>query len=145
MEYGEESLIAFNEGMELLSIRNPDRATLRNLLYRYLCIAEASGLYEIVANHIAIIGSDIYRLWPFQKIVVQHKPTGRVIAPNANRIFKELSGRAEQVGLIRAAKVFSEIFDDDLRNAIAHADFVMWSDGLRLRKRNGGQPVVELV
>lgn len=37
---------------------------------------------------------------------------------------------------------FREAFDPDLRNAIAHADYILAADGVRIRKRNGGQPRV---
>jgi hypothetical protein len=128
----EEAIAAFREGMEILNSKNQDRAATRNLLYRYLCIAEAGGLYEVLGNQLSIIGSGIYKLWPFLNITERHKPSGKIKAPNANRIFRELSERAERVGLTRFSKVLADVFDDDLRNAIAHADFVIWPDGLRL-------------
>jgi hypothetical protein len=139
----EEAQYAFKEGLALLNDRNKkDRASIRNLLYRYLCISEASGLYEILKNQIGIIGSEVYKLWPFQNIVEQHKDSGKIKAPNANRIFRELAERASEVGLVRLANALVNVFDDDLRNAIAHADFIIWDDGIRLRKRNGGRPYV---
>jgi hypothetical protein len=136
----EEAQYAFKEGLDILNQRQCDRAAIRNLLYRYLFISEAGGLYEIIRNQIGIIGSDIYKLWPFQDIVERHAPSGKIKAPNANRIFRELSQRAEEVGLTRLSGALAEVFDDDLRNAIAHADFIIWDDGIRLRKRNGGHP-----
>jgi hypothetical protein len=138
----EEATAAFQEGMEILKGRNQDRAATRNLLYRYLCVAEASGLYETIGNQLSILESGVYNLTPFSNIVERHKPTGKIRAPNANRIFRELAERAERVGLRRLAVALAEVFDDDLRNAVAHADFVIWQDGLRLRKRNGGSPYV---
>jgi hypothetical protein len=136
----EEAMYAFHEGMELLRSSDQDRAAVRSLLYRYLCISEAGGLYEVVRNLIGVVGSEIYRLWPFIDITERHARTGGVKTPNANRIFRTLAERAEAVGLIDLAGVLSDVFDDDLRNAIAHADYIIWPTGLRLRKRNGGYP-----
>lgn len=34
----------------------------------------------------------------------------------------------------------TDAFDSDIRNGYAHADYIIWSDGIRLRKRNGGFP-----
>jgi hypothetical protein len=65
-----------------------------------------------------------------------------VMAPNANRIMKDLIGHASELGLSELAEVFRDAFDPDVRNAIAHADYINWNDGLRLRRRNGGQPRV---
>ena len=38
--------------------------------------------------------------------------------------------------------VIIETFNPDLRNGYAHADYIIWGDGIRLRKRNGGHPYV---
>ena len=55
---------------------------------------------------------------------------------------KDLIGHASELGLTELAAVFGEAFDPDVRNAVAHADYIIWSDGLRLRRRNGGSPRV---
>lgn len=34
--------------------------------------------------------------------------------------------------------MFRDAFDPDVRNGYAHADYIVWNDGLRLPKRNGG-------
>ncbi|HET6330697.1 MAG TPA: hypothetical protein VFF76_07915 [Holophagaceae bacterium] len=47
-------------------------------------------------------------------------------------------GHAEEVGQHELAELFRDAFDGDLRNAYAHADYVIWDDGIRLPKRNGG-------
>lgn len=39
----------------------------------------------------------------------------------------------------RLGELLVEVFRDDIRNGIAHADYIIWDDGLRLRRRNGGQ------
>ena len=77
---------------------------------------------------------------PFQGLVERHRKTGEIIAPNANRIMKDLIGHASELGLSELAEVFRDAFDPDVRNAVAHADYIIWPDGLRLRRRNGGWP-----
>jgi hypothetical protein len=79
-------------------------------------------------------------LYPFRALVERHQKTGEVMAPNANRIMKDLIGHCSELGLSELAEVFRDAFDPDVRNAIAHADYILWSDGLRLRRRNGGHP-----
>ena len=81
-----------------------------------------------------------YNPWPFQKLVEKHKATGNIIAPNANKVLRNLSGHAKDLGLDALAEVFRDAFDGDLRSGYAHADYVIWDDGIRLRKRNGGHP-----
>jgi hypothetical protein len=43
------------------------------------------------------------------------------------------------MGLDDLAEVFRDAFNPDVRNAYAHADYIIWNDGLRLRKCNGGR------
>jgi hypothetical protein len=38
------------------------------------------------------------------------------------------------------SEVFNEAFDADVRNAIAHADYIIAKEELRIRKKNGGYP-----
>jgi hypothetical protein len=52
--------------------------------------------------------------------------------PNANKIMKNLIGHAKALGRDELAAVFSEAFDAELRHAFAHADYVIWNDGVRL-------------
>jgi hypothetical protein len=55
---------------------------------------------------------------------------------------KDLIGHASDLRLSELAEVLRDAFDPDVRNAVAHADYIIWSDGLRLRRPNGGRPRV---
>lgn len=49
-----------------------------------------------------------------------------------------LATTAKDIGLSRLASLLELAFRDHIRNGMYHADYVIWNDGLRLRKRNGG-------
>jgi hypothetical protein len=49
---------------------------------------------------------------------------------------------AYELELFELSEVFHKAFDSDVRNAIAHADYILAHDGLRIRKKNGGWPKV---
>jgi hypothetical protein len=87
-----------------------------------------------------IVGGEAYVMWPFLKLNSTHAATGKVVAPNANKIFRDLVGHAESLGLSDLAYCFRDAFDPDIRNGYAHADYIFWTDGLRLRRQAGGQP-----
>lgn len=108
----------------------------------YCHAAEASGFCEVPKNMLRIAGGEGHVLWPFMHLVESHRITGDRIAPNANKVLKDLAGHAETIGLHELAEVFRDAFDSEIRNGYAHADYVIWEDGLRLRKRNGGSPRV---
>ncbi|HEY1615521.1 MAG TPA: hypothetical protein VGF97_17715 [Rhizomicrobium sp.] len=112
------------------------------LLAFYNQVAERSGFYEIPKKLLLTVGGDGNNIWPFQSLVERHRKTGEAMAPNANEIMKDLIGHASELGLTELAEVFRDAFDPDVRNAVAHADYIIWQDGLRLRRRNGGYPRV---
>lgn len=137
-----EAMKAFDEYINFINNEEPTSITARVALGFYSYISEASGLYEVPKNMLRIIEGKPYVLWPFQDIVQVHNRTGNVIAPNANKILRNLAGHAEELELHDLAICFRDAFNSDLRNGYAHADYVIWDDGIRLRNRNGGNPQI---
>jgi hypothetical protein len=135
-----EAHLAFNEYLEHLKTAAATPLNARIALGFYCHIAEASGFYEVPMNLLRVTEGRRFNLWPFRDLVEQHKLTGNQIAPNANKVLRYLSGNAKNLGFGELAEVFRDAFDADLRNGYAHADYVIWDDGVRLPKRNGGQP-----
>lgn len=110
----------------------------RVALQFYLHAAECSGFYEIPKKMLLTVEGKGNNFLPFQKLVKKHRKTGQAIAPNANAIMQNLMGHAWLLGFHELSDVFKEAFDADVRNAIAHADYTLAANGMRLRKRNGG-------
>lgn len=110
----------------------------RVVLLLYSQLSEAGGVYESIKNIMGIITSVPYNLWPFQKLVRVRKQPSAVIGPNANKTFRDLAETVRAIGMKRLSELLAIAFRDDIRNGIAHADYIIWSDGLRLRRRNGG-------
>ena len=135
-----EAQLAFEEFRQFLKETDVSPFKARVALAFYCHLAEASGLYEVPKNMLRVTNGERYSVWPFQKLVEKHKLTGALIAPNANKILRDLAGHAKTLELTNLAEVFRDAFDGDLRNGFAHADYVVWKDGIRLPKRNGGQP-----
>lgn len=115
---------------------------LRQVLSLYMQLAEAGGVYEGLLNTLQIAQLKEYNLWPFQKLVRVKKDTRAVIGPNANAMFRHLAEVADAIGMTRLSKLLEVTFRDDIRNGVAHADYIIATQGLRLRRRNGGQPMV---
>ena len=138
----EEASRTLEEYLSLLEALEAKPIKARIALSLYSHLSEASGLYEVPKNMMRIASRDDYNLWPFQHLVAQHKITGAKIAPNANKIMKDILGHADDLGLESLKELILETFDPELRNGYAHADYIIWSDGIRLRKRNGGYPSI---
>lgn len=137
-----EALKAFDEYIDFLNDGDMTSIKARVALGFYTHMAEASGLYEIPKNMLLIAEGEPYSLWPFQRLVERHRITGDTISPNSNKILKDLVGHAKNLELHDLALCFRDAFSSQLRNGYAHADYIVWGDGIRLRNRNGGNPTI---
>nr|GEU29185.1 hypothetical protein [Tanacetum cinerariifolium] len=118
-----------------------NKPELRQVLCLYAQLAEAGGMYEGILNTMRVAQLKSYNLWPFQHLVrVRHEPRA-VIGPNANAMFRHLAKVATAIGMTGLAHLLEIAFRDDIRNGMAHADYVLDYDGPRLRRRSGGQPI----
>lgn len=110
----------------------------RVILLLYCQLSEAGGVYESLKNMMGVVQDESFLLWPFKDLVrVKEKPK-RVIGPNANATFRGLAQHATAIGVPHLSDILAQVFRDDVRNAMFHSDYILWEDGLRLRKRNGG-------
>ena len=138
----EESCRAYDDYMKFIEEGETTSIKIRVALSFYCHLSEASGFYECPKNLLRIAGGDTYRMWPFLELNRKHAETGKVIAPNANKVFGDLIGHAKSLGFSDLADVLRDAFDPDIRNGYAHADYIIWTDGLRLRRQAGGYPRV---
>ncbi len=106
----------------------------------YCHLSEASGFYEIPKNMLRLASGEDYNTRPFAHLAKHRADRGTTISPNANAIFKDLLGHASELNLTSLANAFRDAFDTRIRHAYAHADYVIWTDGLRVRNKNGGHP-----
>ncbi|MFN8700779.1 MAG: hypothetical protein ACK5XB_08775 [Rhodospirillales bacterium] len=135
----QEAVWAFDDFIALLNVMDKAaRVRTRVALMFYAHMAEGAGFYEIPKKMLLTIEGRGNSQFPFAALVEKHRKTGENIAPNAGKIMKDLIGHSIELGLLELAEVWRDTFDSELRNAIAHADYVIWKDGIRLPKRNGG-------
>lgn len=118
-----------------------NKPELRQVLCLYAQLAEAGGVYEGLLNTMRVAQLKAYNLWPFQSLVRVRQEPRAVIGPNANAMFRHLAKVATEIGMTGLAHLLEIAFRDDIRNGMAHADYVLDQEGLRLRRRNGGQPI----
>jgi hypothetical protein len=127
-------LRALGTGAEPLTI-----AEFRQVLCLYAQLAEAGGVYEGLANLMGVVQLKPYSMWPFHEMVRVCEVPRRVIGPNANAVFRRLAETARTIGMTKLSSLLEITFRDDIRNGIFHADYIISPQGLRLRRRNGGQ------
>jgi hypothetical protein len=135
----EESKLAFQEYSTLLQEMPPAPIKMRIALSFYSHISEAAGYYEMPKNLLRVAGGESYHLDPFNDLA-RHHVQGTIIAPNANKVMRDLLGHASDLGFTDLCGIIAEAFNPDLRNGYAHADYIIWYGDIRLRRRHGGQP-----
>src|SRR5262249_48053267 len=136
-----ESVRAYDEFQAHLgTFEQETPVRVRIVLAFYNHVAEGAGFYEIPKSLLLTIEGRGNNTLPFQNLIERHRSTGEMIAPNANRIMKDLIGHASELGMTEVAEVFRDAFDPDVRNAVAHADYIIRGEGVLLRRRNGGEP-----
>lgn len=133
---------AFDDYLDFIQEGEFNRLKARVALGFYSHLSEASGFYEVPKNMLRVAEGNPYLAWPFHHLVQTHKVTGNMIAPNANTVLKDLAGHAKTLGFNNLSEVFRDAFNSDLRNGYAHADYVVLEEGIFLRKRNGGRPIL---
>lgn len=126
----------FDEFMALDQFRGrPIR--LRVAFSYYLYTAESAGLWCIPMAVMGVLAGGHYNIEPFNRWVRKDKTTGQNVGPNANKVMSALEGAATDLGLTDLAEVFRDAFDNDLRNGIAHSDYVVSpSEGVYVRGRH---------
>jgi len=139
-----ETCSAYDDYMTFINEGDATEIKIRVALSFYCHLSETSGFYECPKNLLRIAGGESYRIWPFLDLNKKHSETGKVIAPNANRIFRDLIGHAFSLDFTDLADTLRDAFDPDIRNGYAHADYILWHDGIRLRKQAGGSPRIVL-
>jgi hypothetical protein len=114
-------------------------ADYRQALCLYAQLSEAGGIYEGLLNLFGVVQLKPWNLWPFRDLVRVRSEPKRIIGPNANAMFRKLAQTAAAIGMPKLAELLAATFNDDVRNGMFHADYIIAHDGLRLRRRNGGQ------
>lgn len=126
----------FDEFMALDQFRGrPIR--LRVAFSYYLYTAESAGLWCIPMAVMGVLAGSHYNIEPFNRWVRKDKATGQNVGPNANKVMNALESAAMDLGLTDLGEVFRDAFDNDLRNGIAHSDYVVSpSEGVYVRGRH---------
>jgi hypothetical protein len=137
-----ESFLAFNDYQKFLAredlLDEDGRSSairIRIALSFYCHLSEAGGFYEIPKKMLSVASGDPYFRTAFARINPTHRHSGNRIVPNANAVFRDLTGHSSSLGFDELSRVFATAFDPDLRNAYSHANYILHSKWLRLKNR----------
>ena len=131
----DETFLAFDDYLEYLDSSPNTRFKLRVMLSFYSHLSEASGFYEVPKKLLLVYEGDPYFRSAFHSITEKNRRTGNAMVPNASKVFRDLVGHAKNLGFDELADVFKEAFDPVLRNAYAHANYILRPNEIRIKDK----------
>jgi len=131
----EETTALFNDLASLLEAPLNDYARLRLGLLLYSHLTEVDAMYEMLANLVEITGGERYTMDPFRDLC---GPANRrryaQNPPSAKRVVERLKDRSAARGSEELVELLDWFFNDAVRNAFFHSDYILYRDEFRSRE-----------
>jgi len=141
----EESRISFedyNWSIEKAKKERHPNSAFRFALLMYCQAVEMTAPHEIMANMLGCILGSKYVISPFAKYIKRKKNVlFSDIPPSATVKFRHIKILCERANNTELPKAIDTFFDEDIRNAFSHSDYILTDSNFRTRK--GGLPQQE--
>ncbi len=130
----EETQALFNDLTTLIDGVAAPYTRLRLLLMLYCHITEADSIYIIIDNLLSTIGGKRCNINPFSDL---YRPKNKMriyqFPPSSKSIIKMLKEHAELLNKKELIDIIDSMFNDQLRNAFFHSDYILYKDEMRSR------------
>lgn len=113
----------------------------RFALYYYCFLVEMTAIHETMINVLRCVTGQHYLAFPFQYLSRRRKRDNRSIPPSMAQKINAVTDLATQAGEADLAAKINCVFDETLRNAVAHSDYILTADELRIREPGPGSSV----
>lgn len=111
----------------------------RLLLLCYTQITEANYLYHVIYNMLlSIENEDLPKVFSFLDLYKNGIP------PSVKSKVGMICEKAEKLGYQNIKNLLENIFDYGIRNAISHADYIIYKDELRLKHKGSEIKIIKL-
>jgi hypothetical protein len=100
-----------------------------------------TAIHETMANVLRCVTGRQYLAFPFQHLYRRRKKDNRSIPPSMMQKIKLITDLATQAGETDLASKIRYVFDDVLRNAISHSDYILTDDQFRIREAGPGTSI----
>lgn len=138
----DESQATFDDFNWILGKTHAERGILsarRFALHYYCFLIEMTPIHEIILNILRCASGEKYMPFPFTHLY-RKKPKGKLgsIPPSMPRKIAEVINLAQKLGENKLIEHLKFVFDEALRNAIAHSDYVLTEK--EFRTHGNGSP-----
>jgi hypothetical protein len=131
----EETAALFNDVGSLLQAPLNDYARIRLGLLLYSHLTEVDAIYLILVNMVEITAGERYTMDPFRDLYrPADRPRYEQYPPSAKRVVEKLKERAADRGHDELVELLDWFFNDAVRNAFFHSDYVLFRDEFRSRE-----------
>ena len=123
-----ETQLLMRDIVSIINIPLNQYTQIRLMLLLYCQITESNYLYHVLYNMFLCIESkEPPKVFNFLDQFKNGSP------PSVKSKVKQICAKSKKLGHIEISKILNLIFDSSLRNAISHADFILFEDELRLK------------
>ena len=91
-------------------------------------------MYIILANMVEITAGERCVMNPFDDLYQTRGASGDRVPPSARRVVTRLKERASERGCDELAQLLDSFFNDAVRNAFFHSDYILHEDEFRSRE-----------
>jgi len=140
----DEAGITFEDFNWMLNVaqKTKGKATARRFaLYYYCFLVEMTAIHEMMINVLRCVTRQHYLAFPFQYLYRRRKKDNRSIPPSMAQKINAITDVAMQAREADLAAKINYVFDETLRNAVAHSDYILTADELRIREPGPGSSI----
>ena len=131
----EETAALFGDIGSLLQAPLNDYARIRLRLLLYSHLTEVDAIYEMLVNMLEITAGERYTVDPFGDLYrPEGRPRHKQYPPSAKRVVKDVKKKAAARGEDEIKELLDWFFNDAVRNAFFHSDYVLFKDEFRSRE-----------
>jgi hypothetical protein len=124
----------FHDVASLLDAPLTDYARVRLGLLLYSHLTEVDAIYQMLLNLIEIAAGERYLIDPFHDLYrPPDRPRWQQYPPSAKRVVERLKEKAAERGHNEIVELLEWFFNDSVRNAFFHSDYILYSDEFRSR------------
>jgi hypothetical protein len=128
----EESGALVSDLLSLLDAPLEGYTKIRLGLLLYSHITEVDAIYVMVVNLIEITAGERYSFDPFQDLYgARNRPRYEHVPPSAKRVVDRVRERAIERDLPAVADLVDWYFNNAVRNAFFHSDYILYQDEFR--------------
>lgn len=130
----EETQRLYDDVGSLMQAPLHDYARIRLGLLLYSHLTEVDAVYIILANMVEITAGERCVMNPFDDLYRTQGAFGDRIPPSARRVVNRLKERAAERGYDELVQLLDSFFNDAVRNAFFHSDYILHEDEFRSRE-----------